>query len=131
METHFYRNKAILLLSSFCILEARDGTIVRAVASHQSDPGSNPHVVVICGVSLLLALLFVSRRFSPGTPVFQFHKKMVDDCLLLSCYLCYLSSLINCSSLTQVIYPIYLQRRLRSVWMGSSYCRLQEWRERK
>ena len=75
METYFYRNKAIPLFSSFCILEARDGAIVRAVASHQSGPGSNPDVVVICGVSLLLALLFVSRRFSPGTPVFQFHKK--------------------------------------------------------
>ena len=75
METHFYRNKAILLFSSFCILEAMDGAIVRAIASHYSGPGSNPDVVVICGVSLLLALPFVSRRFSSGTPVFQFHQK--------------------------------------------------------
>ena len=75
METHFYRNKAILLFSSFCILEARDGTIVRAVASQKSDPGSNPDVLVICGVRLLLALPFVSRRFSLGTPVFQFPQK--------------------------------------------------------
>ena len=56
--------------------------------------------------------------------------EMVHECLFVSPYLCYLSSL-KCSSLTQVIYPIYLQRRLRSVWMGSSYCRAQEWRERK
>ena len=82
METHFYRNKAILLFSSFCILEARDGAIVRAIASHQSDPGSNPHVVVICGVSLLLALPVVSRRFSSGTPVFQFHQKWYTNVYL-------------------------------------------------
>ena len=34
----------------------RVGTVVRALASHQCDPGSNPGPGVICGLSLLLVL---------------------------------------------------------------------------
>ena len=41
-----------------------------ALASHQCDPGSNPSVDAICGLSLLLVLSFATRGFSPGTPVF-------------------------------------------------------------
>ena len=70
------------------------------------------------------------ETFFSGYSGIPIPSEMVDEYLPLSPYLSYLSSL-KCSSLTQVIYPIYLQRRLRSVWMGSSYCRLQEWRERK
>ena len=44
--------------------------MVRALASHQCDPGSNPGVDAICGLSLLLVLSFAPRGFSPGTPVF-------------------------------------------------------------
>ena len=47
-----------------------DGAVVRALASHQYDPGSNPGVDAICGLSLLLVLSFAPRGFSPGTPVF-------------------------------------------------------------
>ena len=53
-------------------LGARDGTMVRALASHQCGLGSNPGVDAICGLSLLLVLSFALRRFSPGTPVFPF-----------------------------------------------------------
>ena len=49
---------------------ARDGTVVRALASHQCGPGSNPGVDAICGLSLLLILSLAPRGFSPGTPVF-------------------------------------------------------------
>ena len=70
------------------------------------------------------------ETFFSGYSGIPIPSEMVDEYLPLSPYLSYLSSL-KCSSLTQVIYPIYLQRRLRSVWMGSSYCRAQEWRERK
>ena len=49
---------------------ARDGAVVRALASHQCGPGSNPRVDAICGLSLLLILSFAPRGFSPGTPVF-------------------------------------------------------------
>ena len=49
---------------------ARDGAVVRALASHQCGPGSNPGVEAICGLSLLLVLSFAPRGFSPGTPVF-------------------------------------------------------------
>ena len=44
--------------------------MVRALASHQCGPGSNPGVDTICGLSLLLVLSLAPRGISPGTPVF-------------------------------------------------------------
>ena len=50
---------------------ARDGAVVRALASHQCGPGSNPGVEAICGLSLFLVLSFAREvflrvlRFSP------------------------------------------------------------------
>ena len=49
---------------------ARDGAVVRALASHQCGPGSNPGVHAICGLSLLLVLSLAPRGFSPGIPLF-------------------------------------------------------------
>ena len=43
---------------------------MRALASHQCGPGSNPNVDAICGLSLLLVLSLALRGFSPGTSVF-------------------------------------------------------------
>ena len=43
--------------------------MVRALASHQCGPGSNPSIDAMCGLSLLLVLSFALRGFSPGTPV--------------------------------------------------------------
>ena len=43
--------------------------MVRALASYQCCPGSNPGIDAICGLSLLLVLSFALRGFSPGTPV--------------------------------------------------------------
>ena len=40
--------------------------VVRALASHQCGPGSNPGVDAICGLSLLLVLSFAPRGFSPA-----------------------------------------------------------------
>ena len=48
--------------------------MVRALASHQCGPGSNPGVDAICGLSLLLVLSLAPRGFSPGTPVFPLLK---------------------------------------------------------
>ena len=56
-------------------LGARDGAMVRALASHQCGLGSNPGVDAICGLSLLLALSFAPKGFSPGTSVFPSHQK--------------------------------------------------------
>ena len=53
---------------------ARNGAVVRALASHQCGPGSNPIVDAICELSLLFVLSFGPRGFSPGTPVFPFPK---------------------------------------------------------
>ena len=36
---------------------SRNGTVVRALASHQCGPGSIPGLGVICGLSLLLVLV--------------------------------------------------------------------------
>ena len=49
--------------------------MVRALASHQCGPGSNPGVDAICGLSLLLVLSFALRGFSLGTPVFPSPRK--------------------------------------------------------
>ena len=48
---------------------------MRALASHQCGPGSNPSVDTLCGLSLLLVLSFTPRGFSPGTPVFPSPQK--------------------------------------------------------
>ena len=50
--------------------EARDGAVVRVLASHQCGSGLNPGVDSICGLSLLLVFSFAPRGFSPGTTVF-------------------------------------------------------------
>ena len=56
--------------------------MVRALASHQCGPGSNPDVDAICGLSLLFVFSFAPRGFSPGTPVFP--SKSLSLCLSLS-----------------------------------------------
>jgi len=53
----------------------RDGAVVKALASHQCGPVSNPGVDAICGLSLLLVLSFAPRGFSPSTPVFPSPQK--------------------------------------------------------
>ena len=54
---------------------ARDGAVVKALASHQCGPGSTPGVDALCRLSLLLVLSLASRGFSPGTPVFSSPQK--------------------------------------------------------
>ena len=63
------------MCSRVSIWGARDGTVVRALASHQWGPALNPGVDAICGLSLLLVLSFAPRGFSPGTPVFPSPQK--------------------------------------------------------
>ena len=53
---------------------ARDGAVVRALASDQCGAGSNPGVDAICGLRLLLVFSFALRGFSPDTPVFPSSK---------------------------------------------------------
>ena len=55
---------------------SKGGAVVRAPASHQCGPGSNPGVDAICGLSLLLVLSLAPRGFSPGTPVFPSPQKL-------------------------------------------------------
>ena len=53
---------------------SKGGGVVRALASHQCVPVSNPGVDTICGLSycgflvLLRILSLAPRSFSPGTP---------------------------------------------------------------
>ena len=42
---------------------SRDGTVVRALASHQCGPGLIPSPCVTCGLSLLLVLILAARVF--------------------------------------------------------------------
>ena len=53
----------MMLLYAF-ILGSRDGAVVRALASHQRGPGSNPGSDAICGLSLLSVLIFAPEFFS-------------------------------------------------------------------
>ena len=63
-------------ITFFCTFRGpRDDAVVRAFASHQCGPGSNPGVDAICGLSLLLVLSFAPRGFSPRTPVFPSPQK--------------------------------------------------------
>ena len=48
---------------------ARDGAVVRAHASHQCGPGSNP------GVDAIMWVEFAPRGFSAGIPLFPFPQK--------------------------------------------------------
>ena len=68
LKTYFLSQRALTSLD-------RDGVVVRALASQQRGPGSNPGVDAICGLSLLLLLSFAPRGFSPGTPVFPSPQK--------------------------------------------------------
>ena len=56
-------------------LGSKGSAVVRALASHQCGPGSNPSVDAICGLSLLLVLSFAPTGFSPGSPVFPSPQK--------------------------------------------------------
>ena len=58
-----------------CNVGSKGGAVVRALASHQCGPSSNPGVDAICGLSLLLVLPLAPRGFSPGTPVFPSPQK--------------------------------------------------------
>ena len=49
--------------------------MVRALASHQCGPGSNPGVDAIYGLSLWLVLSLAPRGFSPGALVFPSPQK--------------------------------------------------------
>ena len=53
------------------ILRNEGGTVLRALASHQRGPSSNPGVDAICELRLLLVLFLGSKGFSPGTLVFS------------------------------------------------------------
>ena len=72
---------------------ARDGAVVRALASHQCGPGSNPSVNAICGMSLLLVLSFAPRGFSPSPHKTNISKFQIDQesgrrrTTLWTCYL--------------------------------------------
>ena len=58
-------------LEHVSVCGSKGGAVVRALASHQCGPGSNPAVDAICGLSLLLVLCLAPRGFFPGTPVFS------------------------------------------------------------
>ena len=56
---------------------SKGGAVVRALVSHQCDPGSTPDVdSAIFGLSLLLVLSLAPRGFSSGSPVFPSPQKL-------------------------------------------------------
>ena len=69
-----YTNTQYFFLVYTCI-RGKGSAVVRALASHQCGPGSNPGVDAICGLCLLLVLSPAPKGFSPGTPVFPSPQK--------------------------------------------------------
>ena len=56
--------------------ESKGGAVVRALASHQCGPGSNPGVnSILCGLSLLLVLSLAPRGFFFGYSGFPLSSK--------------------------------------------------------
>ena len=52
------------------LIRSKGGAVVRAQASHQCGPGSNPGINAICGLSLLLVLSILRFQFpSPRKPL--------------------------------------------------------------
>ena len=95
----FFTLVSVSIRNRESIVIARDGTVVRALASHQCGTGSTPGVDAICGLSLFLVLSFAPRGFSSGTPVFPSPQKptfpnsnstrnQVDEELLCGCATC-------------------------------------------
>ena len=95
------------ILSKKSYWGARDGAVVRALASHQCGPGSNPGVDAICGLSLLLVLSFATRRFSPGTPVLPLLKNQHFQ-RRTSLWMCYLQVVICYLLLSIYLYYVAL-----------------------
>ena len=78
LQTWYLNKNKLTIVKIFCrslMWGARDGAVVRALASHQCGPGSNPVVNAKCGLSLLLFLSFAPKGFSLGTPVFPSPQK--------------------------------------------------------
>ena len=105
-------------------LGSKGGAVVRALASHQCGPGSNPGVDAICGLSLLLVLSLAPRGFSPGTPVFPSPQKptfsnsnstrnQVDEEPLCGC--------ATCKSLFIYLFLFYLVDRVLGGWEGRGW----------
>ena len=57
----------------------RNGTVVRALATHQCAPGSIYRLSIICGLSLLLVLILSPRGFSLDSLVFPSSSKTKFD----------------------------------------------------
>ena len=107
-------------------LGSKGGEVVRALASHQCGPGSNPGVDAICGLSLLLVLSLAPRGFSPGTLVFPSPQKptfpnsnstrnQVDEESLCGCATCkslLLYKVVPESCLAGKIFLTLVERRI-------------------
>ena len=128
--------KQFLLCAVQCtwhLLGSKGGAVVRALASHQCDPGSNPGDDAICGLSLLLVLFLAPRGFSPGTPVFPSPQKptfpnsnltrnQVDEEPLCGCATCK-SLFISFTFIYLFLFSSYFQSN-SLYWVTSSHVQL-------
>ena len=108
-------------------LGSKGGAVVRALASHQRGPGSNPGVDAICGLSLLLVLSFAPRGFSPGTLVlplssktniFKFQFDQESGRLKTTMWTCYQQIVIY---LFIYLFLFYLVDRVLGGWEGRGW----------
>ena len=70
------------------------GAVVRALASHQCGPGSNPSFDAICGLSLLLVLSFAREVFLRVLPFSKFRFEQESGRRRTTLWMCYLQIII-------------------------------------
>ena len=97
-------------------LGSEDGTVVRALASHEFDSGLIPEPCIICGLNLLLVLYFALRGFSLGTPDFPSLPKptfpnfnLILECLGIS----ELLGALSVNKLHIYIYPLNKNKKMQ------------------
>ena len=118
----------VVTKSAICLVSVRskDGAVVRALTSHQSDLGSNPGVNTICmWVEFVVGSLLFSERFSSGYSYFplssknnifkfQFNQDQVDEEPPCECAtsksLFYLFSIIIRAEFSSRQTPVHLAR---------------------
>jgi len=74
---------------------ARDGAVVRALASHQCGPGSNTGVDAIYGLSFVIgSLLYSGFPLSSKTNIFKFQYDQESGRRRTTLWMCYLQMMI-------------------------------------
>ena len=123
-------------ISSLHYWGSKGGRVVRAFASHQYCPCSNPGVDVICGLSFVVGFFSPLLRgvFSPGTPgfplssktdIFRFQFYQESGRRWTTMWMCYLKIVIYYYLFTIIITPPVVA--IRSAKLSPSFLPTRSW----